>query len=169
VIESAMLSLVGLIYQAADDPRHWNAVLTALNPLIKGHTTVLVTESFSTRAAKVSAAIEVDTSYWSDYENHYARVNPYYLGAAEHLMQEGRVMPGQLACPASEFERCEYYNDYLSKLNLFHAFGAIVERRGDTESVLTSLRPRSDGPWNAELQPIGCPIASLRRLRDQVG
>lgn len=154
VTESALLSLVGLIYQSADDPKHWDAFLKALNPVIKGQTTVLVTESFATRTAKVSAAVEVDTSYWGDYENHYARVNPYYLGAAPHLMQEGRVMPGQLACSASNFERSEYYNDYLSKLNLFHAFGAIIERRGDTVSVLTSLRPRDQGAWDSELQPI---------------
>lgn len=99
----------------------------------------------------------IDPAYQREYEQHYSRIN-VWMRRAGVQWEGGRVYSGQSICSDAEVERSEYYNDYLRRLDLFHACGATIRKDAQTVSAIFSLRPRRMGAWGRELDDLFQPL-----------
>jgi len=151
-----LLRLVGKIYDAAGDPTKWHVFLDDLSSVLNGHATMLSMEDFHA-GATLASAVKVDPVYQREYEEHYSRIN-VWMRRDGVQWEAGRVYSSQSICSDAEVERSEYYNDYLRRLDLFHACGATIRKDSHTVSAIFSLRPRRMGAWGRELDDLFQPL-----------
>lgn len=143
-------ALVPLIYEAALEPRAWQPLLNAFTSIVGGESSVLHLQRLSAgaQAGQVVAAVGVDAAAERRYDEHYASVN-IWTQRGRHLLREGAVITGEMACSDAEVERSEYYNDYLHPLGLRYAIGAVPSADTATTLILSCLRGRNAGPFGA--------------------
>jgi DNA-binding CsgD family transcriptional regulator len=157
VHHDSLARLVGLAYDAAGSPDRWTLFLTELARAVGGTGMALLSHDTTAHFANVAAAVNVDPSYQREYEEYYSHVN-VWMTKAGMKWEPGKVYPGQEICSDAEVEASEYYNDYLKRLDFFHAFGAMIRKDAEVLSMLTGFRPRRKGPFEHDLNAVVTPL-----------
>jgi DNA-binding CsgD family transcriptional regulator/PAS domain-containing protein len=142
--------LIDDIYRAGEDPTLWPVAMAALAAALESPSMVLHMQiTGATQIGHVRTAVGVEPSAQEGYDEYYGARNVWTI-KGRHRLCEGAVLTGQMVCSDAELEASEYYNDYLRHLGFYHSLAVIPRLGPDGALVLTSLRPRSAGPFSAE-------------------
>ncbi len=90
-----------------------------------------------------------DPALQREYEEHYASVNIWKNRYASQY-RPGAVLNGSSLCSDNEFERSEWYADYLRRANVFYSMGAVLFRDELSSGTLTVLRSKQQGVFDGE-------------------
>lgn len=71
-------------------------------------------------------------------------------------------MTGEMTCSRDEFLRSEYYNDFLSRIGIFHGLGAVLAPEAGAVGFLASFRPPSGSEFEPEV------LQTVRRVLPHV-
>lgn len=130
-----ILNLIPAIYDAAFDPALWQTVLGRCASLLDSHcATLLYSQSALAGDMRLEGAGDgaivhgFDASAIDDYLAHFAETNMFAARAIE--VREGTIESDEDVMPRADFERTQFYNDFL------------VRRLG-ARSVLTTLLIRN--------------------------
>ena len=80
---------------------------------------------------------------------HYIHVDQWGIQGAP-LIATGNVVTGQMLCPDRVLETSEFYNDFLRTIDAFHQFCGFISKEQSMVSIVSSLRPRRDGPFGED-------------------
>jgi DNA-binding CsgD family transcriptional regulator len=163
--ERALTRLIGAAYEAAADPELWPMFLADYALALGATMTFFHLHRFARRTSEVLVIHGMPDLLRHEYHEHYARLN-IWRDRGRHLFAQGHVVLDQEICPRSTFERSEFYNDYLLRLDAVYSMTGVIEKPADESLHLTALRDPRRGPWHesdavmmAELLP------HLRRAR----
>ena len=130
-----ILNLIPAIYDAAFDPALWQTVLRRCASLLDSHcATLLYSQSALAGDMRLGGAGDgaivhgFDSSAIDDYLAHFAETNMFAARSIE--VPEGTIESDEDVMPRADFERTQFYNDFL------------VRRLG-ARSVLTVLLMRN--------------------------
>lgn len=139
-------ALIGLVYDAALDPARWSEVMTQLAQVYEGRA-VLFAEDARTPGASVFGAGLFEDDYLQSYQEHYTATN-IWTPLIEPLAT-GRTFDARIV-PADEFERSEWYNDWLKPQDLYHSIGFVVANEDGLQTRMSVLRPRRAGSYGED-------------------
>jgi hypothetical protein len=130
-----ILNFIPAIYDAAFDPALWQTVLARCASLLDSHcATLLYSQSALAGDMRLEGAGDgaivhgFDASAIDDYLAHFAETNMFAARSIE--VPEGTIESDEDVMPRADFERTQFYNDFLL-------------RRLGARSVLTTLLMRN--------------------------
>jgi DNA-binding CsgD family transcriptional regulator len=139
-------TLLEQLYAAASEGRGWDIFLKTLSEHANSATAALMFHG--NRGSLVSVDWGINPEAARLYERHFWEIDEWYLRAKQHS-HAGWVAPGQSLIPLSELQRSEFYNDLLSRYDMQHQCGAVIEQDSTRISVLSLLRGMSGEPFEA--------------------
>ncbi|MDP9054861.1 MAG: helix-turn-helix transcriptional regulator [Acidobacteriota bacterium] len=146
VVEPEVTDLIPLIYDAAENPVLWPAVIDqttkALHAVVGGFTI----EDLKQGTSNITVAPGLEAGCLRLYNEHYESVN-IHLRKARPLFIPGAVVASHQLCSDAETMSTEYYQDFLRPRedSWFHVLGGCVALDGSLQSVLSFLRGRAAG------------------------
>ena len=138
-----LLSLIELIYSAVNQPAHWSLVLEELAEVIDGESTALF--AAFPEVAVLSLA-RMDPFAWDRFTSYYASVN-VFMERSEGVVPDGAVRYSNRVITDNELEQTEFYNDYLSRHDMYYAAGLKVPLGDLPAAFISCQRPKSKGPF----------------------
>jgi DNA-binding CsgD family transcriptional regulator len=147
--ESALLSLIASIYDAAGDPQLWPVFLERFAGTVRGAATLMFLYDVKGRDGNVAATVRLDPEDLRKYGEHYIQVDQWGIQGA-HLIATGNVVTGQMLCPDQVLEPSEFYNDFLRPMDAFHQFCGFIRKEQSVASIISCLRPKRAGAFGEE-------------------
>jgi DNA-binding CsgD family transcriptional regulator len=140
--------LIARIYEAAVDEKAWPLFVDELAEMLAAPVATLYLANFQNPQGTVGYATPLEPVLIQEFNDHYSKYTPWSQ-RGRHLLTEGAVVTGEMVCSAAEVRRSEY-SEYLRKLSVFHAMGAVIRQDGPQASMLAMLRPTRRGPFDTE-------------------
>lgn len=144
--ENELLRLALLAYEAAAEPSLWPRFLERCNEAIYADITLLQVHDLRIRTSTIVAGFGISSPFTQSYNEHYSKLNVWRDGG-RGLYVPGAVNLDQEQCPRLVFERSEFYNDYLRRMDAAYSIGAVIARHGSRAPTLTGLRGRRKGEF----------------------
>src|ERR1700676_2777084 len=104
-VENAALPLIGLIYDAVENPELWPAVTEKLAEAMQG--TVTCFSIHQQGAAGISVAARMDPAFEQSYSAYYDSRN-IHIAKAQSLLKPGVVISTSDICTDEEVLKSEY-------------------------------------------------------------
>ncbi len=147
-MDSALFSLIGLIYEAALDPRRWPAFLQSYADTVNAPSAVLLYHDVRAHRGGVSASVGINPRALQKYNEHFATIDPWINSAERRgLLRAGAVLIGEALVPRPQLVRSEYYNDFAKDYGLCRILGGVICRDGYVTSNISTQRPDSHEPF----------------------
>jgi DNA-binding CsgD family transcriptional regulator len=146
--ESALGPIIERIHGAALDPTQWSGVVADLAALCGAHTGIIYEFDRVRGTPTVMGTLQIDPSRAQLYEQHYYTVDPWNRHAMSS--QVGRVTLTHEFMRDTDFQRSEFYHDYLRQSDIFYALGTAVERTTDHMLVFGVQCGHRKGPFTRE-------------------
>ena len=148
--EQTVLDLVGSIYDAALTPELWPDVLDDLGNIVGCSRALIMTLDVLNPGSELEFldTLRLDTTCLVDYATHYA--------ATDIWAQRGMRLPigeaalGEALVPAAMFKRSEFYNDFLSRVEIAHALTSVIERDRELMTYISFYRTPRDGMFDEQ-------------------
>ncbi len=167
--EHALTDLIGAVYDAAAHPQLWDCFLAQFAGALGARVAFFHQHHFGRRTSEVLTIHGMPDILRHEYHQYYSRLN-IWRDRGRHLFCEGGVILDQQICPRSTFERSEFYNDYLLRLDAVHSVTGVITRPGDESVHLTALHDPAQGPWHeSDRAAIAVLLPHLKRARDIQG
>jgi DNA-binding CsgD family transcriptional regulator/PAS domain-containing protein len=116
--QDSLLSLVGLTYDAAQDPAKWIVYLQALADAVAGQGAILIHHNLKSGGAVVES-MRIDPDALALYNARYHALDVWALSRrARTLTLAESVTPDQLFVPRAELQRTEFYGDLVSRFDM---------------------------------------------------
>jgi DNA-binding CsgD family transcriptional regulator len=148
VRDSALGPIIERIQSAALDPTQWSGVVADLAGLCGAHTGIIYEFDRVRGKPTIMGTLAIDPSRAELYEQHYHAVDPWNRHAMSS--QTGRVTLTHQFMPDADFQRSEFYQDYLRQSDIFYALGTTVERTPDHMAVFGVQCGHRKGPFSRE-------------------
>lgn len=140
-----ILQLIDRIYDAVLDPELWPAFAEHLCKVVPS--TDLNINSIDIEDGKANLAFSMTPpEVMQHYLENYHAINPY-LQSSYREMKTGAMFRSHEVCPPDEFEQTEFYKDFFSKLNLFHAMHMSVLLEDGLVSGISVARTKEMGTY----------------------
>jgi DNA-binding CsgD family transcriptional regulator len=140
-----VLSLIPLIYDAAEDPALWPNVLKEIGQLLKAVGKVVAIDDPSEGRNNMAIAVDIDPVYQRLYDKHYESIN-IHIQRARPLLLPGRVIATHQFCSDKETLSSEYYHEFLRpQKDWFYVVGGCVAKDHSLLSVVNFIRGRRAG------------------------
>lgn len=149
-------AIVERIHGAALEPRLWSDVISDIARLCDAHTGIFYEVDRVRGQSGVLGALNIDPSSARAYEEHYISVDPWQRHAIRS--QTGRINLTHEFISDSEFQRSEFYQDYLRQSGIFYALGGTVIRDADHMAVFGVQRAQGCGAFSRELADMVEPL-----------
>jgi DNA-binding CsgD family transcriptional regulator len=146
--DSALGPIIDRIHGAALDPAQWSGVVADLAALCGAHTGIIYEFDRVRGTPTVMGTLQIDPSRAQLYEQHYYTVDPWNHHAMSS--QIGRVTLTHEFMRDADFQRSEFYQDYLRQSDIFYALGTTVERTPDHMAVFGVQCGHRKGPFSKE-------------------
>src|SRR3954471_4239933 len=131
--EEQVLGLITRIYDAALDPSRWGAFLDDLAGVYRG-TAVISTQGELGSGARIHAASGLDPAFSRSYEQYYSQARPW--AAKVDTATRGQLFTLGWLIDESDYERCEYFNDWRKPQGIYHLFSAALDKDGPASTFL---------------------------------
>jgi DNA-binding CsgD family transcriptional regulator len=146
--DSGLGPIIDRIHGAALDPTQWSGVVADLATLCGAHTGIIYEFDRVRGTPAVMGTLQIDLSRAQLYEQHYYTVDPWNRHAMSS--QIGRVTLTHEFMRDADFQRSEFYQDYLRQSDIFYALGTTVERTPDHMAVFGVQCGHRKGPFSKE-------------------
>jgi DNA-binding CsgD family transcriptional regulator len=138
--ETTLPRLLELLYDAAVDPRRWQAFLDALSSPFGGANGILYEYNYDLMRAEFSFGFGNDPAYISSYIDHFQHINPY-----QYLSRNAPVgiarMTSSLAIDVESVLRSEFYNDWMRPQGIAADHIGLLIRRGAASHATFGMAP----------------------------
>jgi hypothetical protein len=134
------LRLVGLIYDAAEQPEVWPIVLERLADALHSSMGALVTHDLASFRGTTVAAFGTDPEVLRGYEESLGHINIYAQRAAVRIAP-GQAGHGGMLCRDEEVLRTEYYDRFLRPNDWFYVAGGVVAKDSAMVALVSVQRP----------------------------
>jgi DNA-binding CsgD family transcriptional regulator len=142
-----VLSLIPLIYDAAEDPALWPDALNQIGRRLGAVGKVVAIDDLRDRSNNMAVAVDIDPAYQRSYHEYYQSIN-IHMQRARPLLTPGRVLATHQFCSDKETLSSEYYQDFLRpQKDWFHIVGGCVAEDRSILSVVSFIRGRRAGPF----------------------
>jgi DNA-binding CsgD family transcriptional regulator/PAS domain-containing protein len=145
-VEEGLVSLVGEIYAAVENPALWPAVLDRLARIVDGDSVWLVANYANSIAQDVSAFAGDNAAILAPYREHYAAVN-VWTERCDRLFPAGQVRYSHWAIPDRDLEATEFYDGWLRPNGIGYGFGVEIALPNQPSALLSSMRSPRRGPF----------------------
>ena len=145
---SELGTILDRIHNAALDETQWPGVVADLAGLCGAHTEIIYEFDRVRGKPAVMGTLQIDPSRAQLYEQHYYSVDPWNRHAMSS--QIGRVTLTHKFMRDADFQRSEFYQDYLRQSDIFYALGTTVERTPDHMAVFGVQCGLRKGPFSQE-------------------
>jgi DNA-binding CsgD family transcriptional regulator len=145
-MESQLLDLIGMVYDAAQDESIWLNVLGRLGEILQCH--IVEFELVSTdQTASVAASFGMTASNARDFV-YYSTINPWMP-----LLKD--VAPGTVGLshekvPDKQYLKSEYYNEFGKRIDQRYGLAGVVLATPTAMSIIGAVRDLSAGPCTEE-------------------
>ncbi|MCD2184584.1 helix-turn-helix transcriptional regulator [Rhizobium sp. GN54] len=157
--------LTAAIYAALLGETGWQAFLDRLNGFTPGALSTLFFHDLRARAGAVAfvSGSEGRETALQDYEGYYSNRNPWMRKVAATPV--GRGIIGEEIVPREEFNRSEYYSDYIRQNGLETGVGLTLHKDRGCYFLLSTLSDDRDVERNLERAHVFTRIAPhLKRV-----
>lgn len=154
--------LIGLIYDAALEPEHWEAVLLQLSDFFNSAGMAMWVHDMENNSADSQAngqiikAVRADEQFLVSYARYYAQTNVW--AQDEVPREEGSIVFSSMQYPDNLLPKTEFFGDWLRPQDLFYSIGAVVVKNGSLAVKLSGLRSKRHGAYTED------DLANYRRL-----
>lgn len=142
-----LCAMIDLLYEAALDPTQYQTFLERLSAAVHAPRTMLMAHDTRAWRSSIARSVGIDPASLTRM-NSYLPQNPF-IARTRSLMRTGSVIVSPMIISDSELIRTEYYNDYLRPYNLHYMVGATIVRDQHGAALITSLRSKERGPFDA--------------------
>ncbi len=142
---SQLLSLIELIYEAADDMSLWPLVLDRIAEAVHGEATVLFA-NYTGLASNIATHTRIDPAALASYAEYYGTRN-VLISRGDEVFKDGEPRFSHQALSNRELEKTEYYDGYLLQHKIYYGLGIKVVLDGHAPALLSTLRSKSKGPF----------------------
>jgi DNA-binding CsgD family transcriptional regulator/PAS domain-containing protein len=167
--EGRLDSLLGHLYDAALDATAWPRFLESLKRTFDAEVTSFA--HYDTREARHTLCEIVGDWDVERYEEHFSSRNDW-VNLGKHKVAGGVVLLGEQICPQAEFERCEYYNDFLKRFHVAHLMAAVLRGTPEQFTAVSILGSKRRGTFTgAEVTLLEQILPHLRqavRIRERL-
>jgi DNA-binding CsgD family transcriptional regulator len=139
-------TLVGLIYEAVNDPLLSDVFLTRLAEAVHADTAGLLTQDMTGASARILATVGMDAASRKAYEEHFASCNPWLT---RRKMLAGSVETGEQVFSNRELFKTEFYKEFLKPNIWLHACSAVTNVEESRFSSLYILRSPRHGAFTS--------------------
>jgi DNA-binding CsgD family transcriptional regulator len=147
--ETDLLRLALLTYEAATEPALWPRFLELYNDAISSDMTLLQVHDLGLHKSNILCAFGISSPLSQVYNEHYSKLNVWRDGGRA-LYVAGAVNLDPEMCSRSLFERSEFYNEYLRRMDGTYCLGAVIARHQNQAPTLTALRGRQKGEFGED-------------------
>jgi hypothetical protein len=137
-----LASALGELYDAALDPRRWEAATTHFASLFGGAGVLFAQDSRSPASAVFNHA-GFDQSFIESYITRFAALNVWTPRLAAHPI--GAVVTNDDVVDRDHFESSEWYNDWLRPQGLYHGTAALLAKDQGVVTQFSVIRPERAG------------------------
>jgi len=140
--------LLGLIYDAAEEPEVWPTFLERLAVSLNGTAPLLTLADRGTDAASLFVERDCDPSWRRAYDAHFIRHD--CRRTCIQRLSAGSVFRGADLLPDAVLLRSEFYSDFLRPQGFFQIAGGIPLKDRERVGVLRVLRSRRQRCFDAD-------------------
>ena len=140
-------ALIGLIYEAANDPLLWDALLTKFAEAVHAETAGLLTQDKAGRWARNLATVGMDSATRKCYDEYFVTRNPWLPRRkliAESVETEQELLSNR------ELVKTEFYRDFLKPNIWLHACSTVTNVEESKFSSIYTLRSARNGAFTAD-------------------
>jgi DNA-binding CsgD family transcriptional regulator len=142
--DQQILGLIDQIYDAGTGNEDWATVLRQLGDALGGESVVL--RRLGPAAPQPGTmATETDPDYVERYQAYYHRLLP--LLSVLPRLEPGAVFALSAVLPDAEYERTEFYNDFMRPQGKDRGLYWVDFDRGALSAMLSFWRPRRRSAW----------------------
>jgi DNA-binding CsgD family transcriptional regulator/PAS domain-containing protein len=141
--DSEFAMLVAKIYDAAANPKAWDDALRSVRKCLRTQSAMLFTEDLDSHRVDLSVTDKASGKLIQEYYDYYIHKSP--LLKAKLSVPFGEVTATNLLMPDREWERHEFYYDFLRRCERFYEMGALLAKDGERVSVLSLIRAKRAG------------------------
>ena len=155
--------LVGLIYDAAENPALWSSFLERYGKVLGADLTFIQLHRLEERSSTLTHAWGLNGSVQASYHEHYSRLNLWRnLGWSK--FGQGQVVIDEELCSRATLLKSEFYNDFLLPIDGVYSLAAVIARESNKALMLTALRHHGNQQWErADCQPAEMLLPHLAR------
>lgn len=135
-METVLLDLIGLIYDAAQDQARWPAFLERYRAAVKCHIAQLELIKYD-QSASISASVGLEQSDFPDFL-YYSRISPWIPLVLK--AEQGDVGLSHEVVPDREYRKSEYYQGFGRRIDQHYGLAGIVLKSPAMVSVIGSVR-----------------------------
>ena len=155
-------NLIGLLYDAADNPSLWAPFIETLARRTKSTSGALLIQDYNHATYSLSSSWQMPHDSVRSYQQHYHNVDVW----AEVALPKpsGYVCTSQSLCPLPTMKTKEFYNDFMVSAGIEHGMFALVENNQSCLASVCLYRNRSGTEFsNSEAQVLKFLAPHLQR------
>lgn len=161
-------AVIGRIYESAVDPQALADVLACIATRFNAHSALFFTPKLAPPEGGLSYIHNLDTSAFDEYVAHYIDVDIWWHTArAIEVDGETGIVVGEELVDRRSFERSEFYNDYLTKVDTYHVIASDTRIQTHAGAIDLSVAfhgsPRHKGFGDAHKDLLAALLPHLRR------
>jgi DNA-binding CsgD family transcriptional regulator len=141
-----VVSAIGEIYAAVENPALWSGALNSLADLIEGQHFILFANYTGSIANDIQATARSDHALWAPYKEHYASVN-VWTRRCDRMFPTGLVRYSHHVISDTELIRTEFYDGFLEPNDMAYGFGIEIAIPDQPNALLSAMRSRRHGPF----------------------
>ena len=143
--ESELLSqAIGLIYDAALDPRLWPMALESVRDFIGGSAANFFWQDVSKQNAGTFYCVGIEKSYLESYFAEFAKINPLYPSAA--FLEAGHIFEGDDIVPWQEMVQTRFYKEWMQPQGITGSLAVNLEKSANAVAAFAVIRREEHGP-----------------------
>ena len=146
-LDRALLRLIGLAYEAAEDEVAWQPCLESFSDAVRGTIATVQLHDFALGRSRTLRTARWEGEALRGYNEHYGRHNPWRIHG-EELMTLGNVWLGEMILTDETLLRTDFCRDYLQKVDAFYTVAGTVAITGTSATNLSVVRPKRAGPFD---------------------
>jgi DNA-binding NarL/FixJ family response regulator len=164
--QTALLDLIGEIYESSYDPSHWVSVLQGIAEATGSSSAALVYRDEAYPRANFVYSHGVSPAALDAYLTRYIHQDPF-VDLIVRGLPRGAVSADHLLLPGREAIRevaTEFYDEFMIPHDLYHIGGAGLMLDGERMGAIAIQRKQVLGPWQREqLDRLACLTPHLQR------
>ena len=137
--------LLARFYEAAVNPDAWYVALRTMRRYLHTQSAMLFTENLDSRKVSLSVLDKAAKTLVQEYYDFYIHKSP--LLKAKLSVPFGEVTATNMLMPDREWERHEFYYDFLRRCERFYEMGALIAKDADSVSVVSVIRAKRTGGY----------------------